>query len=99
MALYRCPKCGEIVRKDAKKCATCGLWFDLEHEPWLDDCSGKPEHVRKEEKRLKTIAIVALAVFISLVIGLSIWGARTTHKYVKRLERESRVGAVTQSEG
>ena len=99
MALYRCPKCGEIVRKDAKKCSTCGLWFDLEHEPWLDDGSGKPEHVRTREKRLKTIVIAALAVFLALVVGLSVWGASTTHEYVKRLERESRVGAVTKSGG
>ena len=99
MALYRCPKCGEIVRKDAKNCATCGLWFDLEHEPWLDDGSGRPEHVRKKDQRIRTIVIVALAVSLALVVAVSVWGARTTHEYVKRLEREGRVGAVTQSGG
>ena len=42
MAVYRCPSCGEIVRKEAKRCRTCGLWFDLEHEPVLDEGKGTP---------------------------------------------------------
>ena len=71
MALYRCPKCGEIVpREDAWRCRTCGLSFDMDHEPVLDDGSGKPANVRKKEKRAKIIAIV---VIVLVFVGAIIW--------------------------
>ena len=71
MALYRCPECGEIVpREDARRCLTCGTVFDMDHEPLLDDGSGKPESVRKKEKR----AMIIVAVVIALVfVGALIW--------------------------
>ena len=95
MAVYRCPKCGEAVRKDAKKCSTCGLWFDLEHEPWLDDGSGKPEHVRKKEKRLRTVVIVGLAVFLAIIIAVIIVNTREVHDKVNYWNEKSQIGAVT----
>jgi len=71
MALYRCPKCGEIVpREDARRCLTCGTVFDMDHEPVLDDGSGKPESVRKKEKRAKTIAII---IVVLVLVGALIW--------------------------
>ena len=71
MALYRCPKCGEIVpREDARRCLTCGLNFDMDHEPVLDDGSGKPANVRKKEKRAKIIAII---VVVLVLVGALIW--------------------------
>ena len=71
MALYRCPKCGEIVpREDARRCMTCGTVFDMDHEPVLDDGSGNPEHVRKKEKRAKIIAIVIVVLVLE---GALLW--------------------------
>ena len=94
MAVYRCPKCGEIVRKDAKKCSTCGLWFDLEHEPWLDDGSGKPESMRKKEKKRVLIAVAGLAVFIAIIIAVIIVNTREVHDKVNYWNEKSKVGAV-----
>ena len=71
MALYRCPKCGEIVpREDARRCMNCGTVFDMDHEPVLDDGSGKPESVRKKEKRAKIIAIV---IVVLVLVGALLW--------------------------
>ena len=71
MALYRCPKCGEIVpREDARRCMTCGTVFDMDHEPVLDDGSGKPANVRKKEKRAK---IIAIAVIVIILAGAILW--------------------------
>ena len=71
MALYRCPKCGEIVpREDARRCMTCGTVFDMDHEPVLDDGSGKPANVRKKEKRAKIIAIV---IVVLVLVGALLW--------------------------
>ena len=72
MALYRCPKCGEIVSGglSARRCLTCGFSFDMDHEPVLDDGSGKPASVRKKEKRAKIIAIV---VVVLVLVGALIW--------------------------
>ena len=71
MAVYRCPKCGEIVpREDAWRCTTCGLNFDMDHEPVLDDGSGKPANVRKKEKRAK---IIAIAVIVIILAGAILW--------------------------
>ena len=77
MAVYRCPACGDIVRERAKRCRTCGLWFDLEHEPVLDDGQGKPEKVKKKEKKGAIIAVAALVVFIAIAIAVSIGNANT----------------------
>ena len=71
MALYRCPKCGEIVpQEDARRCMNCGTVFNMDHEPVLDDGSGKPANVRKKEKRAKIIAIV---VVVLVLVGALIW--------------------------
>ena len=72
MALYRCPKCGDLVPggESARRCLTCGLRFDLEHEPVPDDGSGKPESVRKKEKRAMIIAVVVVAL---VFVGALIW--------------------------
>jgi uncharacterized membrane protein YvbJ len=94
MAVYRCPKCGEIVRKDAKKCSTCGLWFDLEHEPWLDDGSGKPESMRKKEKKRVFIVIAGLAVFLAIIIAVIIVNTREVHDKVNYWNEKSKIGAV-----
>ena len=71
MALYRCPKCGEIVpREDARRCMNCGLSFDMDHEPVLDDGSGKPASVQKKEKRAK---IIAITIVVLVLVGALIW--------------------------
>ena len=76
MALYRCPKCGEIVpREDARRCLTCGTVFDMDHEPVLDDGSGKPANVRKKEKRAMIIAIV---IVVLVLVGALIWAYGNT---------------------
>ena len=95
MAVYRCPKCGEIVRKDAKKCSTCGLWFDLEHEPWLDDGSGKPESMRKKEKKRVLIAVAGLAVFLAIIGGVILVSTKEVHDKVNYRNEKSQIGAVT----
>ena len=96
MALYRCPRCGEIVpREDARRCLTCGTVFDMDHEPVLDDGSGKPEHVRKKEKRLRTIAIAGLAVFLAIIIAVILVNTREVHDKVNYWNEKSKIGAVT----
>ena len=71
MAVYRCPKCGQILsRVDAPGCLTCGLRFDEKHAPVLDDGSGKPENVKKKENRAKIIAIV---VVVLVLVGALLW--------------------------
>ena len=72
MAVYRCPKCGEIVfGEDALRCTTCGLRFDLKHEPVLDDGSGIPKNVRKKEKRAMILVAVVFVVVVVAVIILA----------------------------
>ena len=71
MAIYRCPKCWEIVpQEDARRCMNCGTVFNMDHEPVLDDGSGKPANVRKKEKRAKIIAIV---VVVLVLVGALLW--------------------------
>ena len=53
MAVYRCPKCGEVVMKNAKRCINCGLYFDLDHEPVLTEGNGDADKLSREEKRRK----------------------------------------------
>ena len=84
MAVYRCPACGDIVRKEAKKCRTCGLWFDLEHEPVLDEGKGKPENVKKTEKKGAIIAIAGFVVFLAIAIAVSIGNAKMAYEHAKR---------------
>ena len=88
MAVYRCPACGDIVRERAKRCRTCGLWFDLEHEPVLDDGQGKPENIKKKEKKGAIIAVAALVVFIAIAIAVSIGNAKMYYEAVKRWDRQ-----------
>lgn len=88
MAVYRCPGCGETVRREAKRCRTCGLWFDLNHEPVPDEGQGKPENARKKEKKSAILAIAALAVFLAVAIAISIGNARMYNDAVKRWQRE-----------
>ena len=96
MAVYRCPACWDIVpRQDAKKCRTCGLWFDLEHEPVLDEGQGKSESVRKKDKKSVLIAIAALAVFLAIVIGVILMNTREVHDKVNSWSEKSQIGAVT----
>ena len=71
MAVYRCPKCGQILsRVDATACLTCGLRFDEKHAPVLDDGSGKPENVRKKENRAR---IIVIAVIVIVFVGALLW--------------------------
>ena len=86
MAVYRCPRCGDTVRKEAKRCSTCGLWFDLEREPVLDDGQGKPENVRKKEKKGAIIAVAVLVVYIVISIAVSIRNARFYIQVVGQLK-------------
>ena len=85
MALYRCPKCGEIVpREDARRCMTCGTVFDMDHEPVLDDGSGKPESVKKREKRAKIIVIVVIAL---VFVGALVWAIGNGKYYLQLIMR------------
>ncbi|MBR3554664.1 MAG: hypothetical protein IKN89_02015 [Oscillospiraceae bacterium] len=69
MAVYRCPACGDTVRKEAKRCWTCGTVFDMDHEPVLDDGSGKPESLKKKQKRTMIIAaVVIMLVFVGVIL-------------------------------
>ena len=86
MAVYRCPHCGDTVRKEAKRCSTCGLWFDLEREPVLDDGQGKPENVRKKEMKGAIIAVAVLVVYIVISIAVSIRNARFYIQVVGQLK-------------
>ena len=86
MAIYCCPRCGDTVRKEAKRCSTCGLWFDLEREPVLDDGQGKPENVRKKEMKGAIIAVAVLVVFIAIAIAVSIRKARFYIQVVGQLK-------------
>ena len=88
MAVYRCPACGDIVRKEAKKCRTCGLWFDLEHEPVLDEGKGKPENVKKTEKKGAFIAVAGFVVFLAIAIAVSIGNAKMGYEAVKRWNKQ-----------
>ena len=89
MAVYRCPACGDIVRKEAKRCRTCGLWFDLEHEPVLDEGKGKPENVKKKEIKGAIIAVVGFVVFLAIAIAVSIGNARMAYEHALRLNKEA----------
>ena len=85
MALYRCPKCGEIVpREDARRCMTCGTVFDMDHEPVLDDGSGKPESVKKREKRAK---IIVIAVIVVVLVGALVWAIGNGKYYLQLIMR------------
>jgi hypothetical protein len=64
----------------------------VEHEPVLDDGQGKPEKVKKKEKKGAIIAVAALVVFIAIAIAVSLGNARMYYEAVKRWERE---GVVT----
>ena len=86
MAVYRCPRCGDTVRKEAKRCRTCDLWFDLEYEPVLDDGQGKPENVKKEEMKGASLAAAVLVVYIAVAIAVSIRNARFYIQIVGQLK-------------
>ena len=69
MAAYRCPKCGEVVMKNAKRCINCGLYFDLDHEPVLTEGNGDADKLSREEKRRMIIlAVVAVIVILALFV-------------------------------
>ena len=72
--------------KEAKRCSTCGLWFDLEREPVLDDGQGKPENVRKKEMKGAIIAVAVMVVFIAIAIAVSIRNARFYIQVVGQLK-------------
>ena len=66
MAVYRCPECEQVVAKDAKRCINCGLYFDLEHEPVLDERDADSTVLSKKDKRRMIIfAIVAGIVILA----------------------------------
>ncbi len=67
MTVYRCPKCGQIVMKNAKRCINCGLIFDSKHEPEPDEEDGNATKLSKKEKR-KLIIFVAAAVILILAL-------------------------------
>ena len=69
MAVYRCPKCEQVVGKNAKRCINCGLFFDLEHEPVLDERNADAAELTKEEKRKAIIfAVIASIVILALFV-------------------------------
>ena len=69
MAVYRCPKCEQVVMKNAKRCPNCGLYFDLDHEPVLTEGNADSTELSKNEKRKAIIfAIVAGIVILALFV-------------------------------
>ena len=69
MAVYRCPKCGEVVMKSAKRCINCGLYFDLDHEPVFDERNPDTiELSKKEKRRMIIVAVVAVIVILALFV-------------------------------
>ena len=69
MAVYRCPKCEQVVGKNAKRCINCGLNFDLNHEPVLTEGNADSTELSKNEKRKAIIfAIVAGIVILALFV-------------------------------
>ena len=69
MAVYRCPKCEQVVMKNAKRCANCGLYFDLDHEPVFDERNPDSTELSKEEKRKAIIfAVIAAIVILALFV-------------------------------
>ena len=96
MAIYRCPKCWEIVpREDARRCTNCGTVFDMDHEPVLDDGKGKPESISRKDKKTVFKAIVGLAVFLAIIVGVILMNTREVHDKVNSWNEKSKIGAVT----
>ena len=77
MAVYRCPKCEQIVMKTAKRCPNCGLFFDLDHEPVLDEGNGGSTELSKKEKRKLTVFLVVAVIAIVLLFWLYFATQRT----------------------
>ena len=88
MALYRCPTCEHIVRKAAKRCPTCGQFFDLYHEPVPDDDPGDSTKISNKEKRILRIVAVAVVFVIVIAVWVSLGNARIYNEAVKRWQRE-----------
>lgn len=85
MAVYRCPRCGEIVpREDAQSCLTCGQYFDLDHEPVPDDDGGKPENVRKKEERARIIVAIVIVIVLVGAIIFAIGNGKFYLEHVRR---------------
>ncbi len=69
MPAYRCPRCEQVVGKNAKRCINCGLNFDLNHEPVLTEGDVDSTELSKNEKRKAIIfAIIAAIVILALFI-------------------------------
>ena len=69
MPAYRCPRCEQVVGKNAKRCINCGLIFDLKHEPVLTEGNVDSTELSKNEKRKAIIfAIIAAIVILALFV-------------------------------
>ena len=69
MAVYRCPKCEQVVGRNAKRCINCGLNFDLNHEPVLTEGNADSTELSKNEKRKAVIfAVIAVIVILALFV-------------------------------
>lgn len=69
MPAYRCPKCEQVVGKNAKRCINCGLWFDLEHEPVFDERNADETELSKGDKRKMIIfAVIAVIVIVAFFV-------------------------------
>lgn len=65
MAVYRCPRCDQLVKKDAKQCNRCGLFFDVNNEPVADEGIELSED---EKRKLILFLIVAGIVILALFV-------------------------------
>lgn len=65
MAVYRCPRCDQFVKKDAKQCNRCGLFFDVNNEPVADEGIELSED---EKRKLIVFLIVAGIVILALFV-------------------------------
>lgn len=90
MALYRCPNCGDVVRKNARRCRTCGLWFDLDHEPVPTEDDVDSIKLSKKEKRILAVIAVAVVIVVVIAILVALGNAKMLFEAVQRWQRRPR---------
>ena len=62
MAVYRCPRCDQLVKKDAKQCNRCGLFFDVNNEPVADEGI----ELSEDEKRKLIVFLIVAGIVITI---------------------------------
>ncbi len=86
MSACKCPKCGYTVSKDAKRCSTCGLWFDHAHAPVAKEEEDDEDSIKltKKEKRIIAVVVIVALVIAVIAILVSLGNARLMTDAVRR---------------